>query len=65
MYTNQVLIKQIQEFNKNAKIIGDYEIDVKKIDNKKVPYQLFMKTENGEKHKFAGTCKECIMFLLQ
>lgn len=63
MYDKFMLAKQVSLFNVKAKQIGDYEIDIKKTGNKKVPYQIVMLTGEGEKHKFAGTPKECFKFL--
>jgi hypothetical protein len=58
-----MLAKQVNLFNIKARQIKDYEVDVKETGNKKIPYQIIMLTEEGNKHKFAGTSKECFNFL--
>ena len=63
IYNKTMLLKQIFLFNQKAKSIKDYEIDIKETGIIKVPYQLVMLTEEENKHKFAGTIKECFNFI--
>lgn len=63
MYTNNFLLELTHRFNK-TKVKNDYEIDIVRTGIKKNPFQIVMLTEEGHKHKYAGTIKECCNFLL-
>lgn len=60
----QTLLRLIQDYNEHARKIGDYEIDFRKRDNKESTYQIVNLTENGDKHKYAGTLKEVCIYLI-
>lgn len=60
----KTLMQLIEIFNNHAKKIGDYEITCKQTGNKKTPYQLLNITEDGLKHKYAGTLKEICLYLI-
>jgi hypothetical protein len=64
MYTKTNLMYFIARFNEKAALIGDYPINFCKTDIKSSPYQLRMITEDGLKHKYAGTIQECIGYIV-
>jgi hypothetical protein len=65
MYDKITLLKLKNLFNEVVKNNGDYPIEIKDSKMKYYTYKIVMLTEDGEKHKYLGTCKECCEFLLE
>lgn len=63
MYYKNLLLENIVKYNLIASKRKNYEVGIKRLDSKKVPYQIYMLCEDGHKHKYAGTIKECYVFL--
>jgi len=63
MYYKNLLMENIVKYNLLALKKNDYELGIKRLHSKKVPYQIYMLCEDGQQHKYSGTTRECCMFL--